>query len=76
MKLCCNRWVLVGLTLAALALWMLAPNLVAATLPVLILVACPLSMWLTMRGARHRMSEPCHPTHSPLSSDKREVGQG
>jgi hypothetical protein len=70
MKMCHNRRVLIGLALAALAPWTLAPNLVAAAPPVLILAACPLSMLLTMRGARHRMSEPCHPTHSPLSSDK------
>lgn len=60
MRFCLNRWVLAGLVLAALALWALAPNLVAAALPLLILAACPLSMLLMMKGVgKHRCaSEP------------------
>ncbi len=34
----------------ALGVWLLAPQLLAAALPVLILAACPLSMLLMMRG--------------------------
>ena len=48
--LCLNWKVIAGLAIAALGVWVLAPQLLAAALPVLILAACPLSMLLMMRG--------------------------
>src|SRR5260221_14197349 len=48
--LCLNWKVIAGLAIAALGVWVMAPQLLAAALPVLILAACPLSMLLMMRG--------------------------
>lgn len=48
--MCLNWKVIAGLAIAALGVWVLAPQLLAAALPVLILAACPLSMLLMMRG--------------------------
>ncbi|MGH2603259.1 MAG: DUF2933 domain-containing protein, partial [Dehalococcoidia bacterium] len=31
-------------------IWIVAPNLIAAAAPLLLFAACPLSMWLMMRG--------------------------
>lgn len=47
----CLHWkVVAGLAFVGLGVWVIAPNLVWAALPVLILLACPLSMLLMMRG--------------------------
>ncbi len=48
--MCLNWKVVVGLALVALGIWTLAPNLIGSALPVLIVLACPLSMLLMMRG--------------------------
>ncbi len=53
---CLNRKVLGGLGLTALAVWAFAPGVVGAALPLLFLVACPLSMvgmmWAMGRAPR------------------------
>ena len=50
MKMCIN-WRIVGaLSLVALAVFAVAPNLLGAALPLLVLAACPLSMLLMMRA--------------------------
>jgi hypothetical protein len=47
----CLNWKVIGaLALLGLGIWSVAPNLLAAALPVLLLAACPLSMLLMMRG--------------------------
>ncbi len=48
--LCLNWKVLVGLAVAGLGIWIVAPSLVGAVLPLLLLAACPLSMLLMMWG--------------------------
>lgn len=51
--MCLNWKVLAGLGVVAIGLWVIAPQLVLAALPLLLLAACPLSMALmawTMRG--------------------------
>ena len=53
LEMCFDRRVLVALAAIALAFWVLAPQLLLAALPVLVLLACPLSMLLMawmMRG--------------------------
>lgn len=47
--MCFDRRVLIGLGLVAVAIWVYAPQLFLAALPVLLLLACPLSMVLMMR---------------------------
>lgn len=47
---CLNWKVIAGLALVALGVWALAPNLIGVALPVLIVLACPLSMLFMMRS--------------------------
>ncbi len=48
--MCFNWKVIVGLAGVGLVVWVVAPNLVGAALPVLLVAACPLSMLLMGRG--------------------------
>jgi hypothetical protein len=48
--LCLNWKVLAGFAAVGLGIWAVAPNLVGAALPLLLLAACPLSMLLMTRG--------------------------
>ena len=47
--MCFNKKVIVGLVVAAAAIYLFAPNLLGAALPLLIFAVCPLSMLLMMR---------------------------
>lgn len=52
--MCLDRRVLIGLGVAALGIWLFAPQYIAGALPLLIVLACPLSMIamaLMMRGS-------------------------
>ena len=46
MKMCFNWKVLAGLGVVALGIYTVAPNMVASALPILLVLACPLSMIL------------------------------
>jgi Protein of unknown function (DUF2933) len=48
--LCLNWNVVAGLAVLGLGIWVIAPNLAWAALPVLVVLACPLSMLFMMRG--------------------------
>lgn len=48
--MCFNPKVLLGLGAVALGIWAVAPGVAAGALPLLLLAACPLSMFLMMRG--------------------------
>lgn len=48
--MCINWKVLTGVAVVGLGTWAIAPNLIGAALPLLLLGACPLSMLLMMRG--------------------------
>ena len=48
--MCFDRRVLFALAALGLAIWIAAPELVARAVPYLLLLACPLSMLLMMRG--------------------------
>ena len=50
--MCLNWKVLAGLAIVALGIWALAPNVFGAAGPVLLVLACPLSMVFMMRGMR------------------------
>lgn len=52
MGMCFNRKVLIGLGAVAVVVLIAAPQAFLASLPVLFLLACPLSMVLMMRGMR------------------------
>ncbi len=47
--MCFNKKVVAGLAVAAIAVAIVAPSWIGATLPLLILAACPLSMIVMMR---------------------------
>lgn len=48
--MCLNWKVVGGLAVVGLAVWAFAPNLVAGATPLLLALACPLSMLFMMRG--------------------------
>lgn len=50
LHICLNWKVVAGLAVVGLGTWVVAPNLVWAAVPVLVVLACPLSMLLMMRG--------------------------
>lgn len=58
LKMCLNWKVLAGLAAVGIGIYVVAPNLAAAAIPILLLAACPLSMLLMMvmmkdtRGSR------------------------
>src|SRR6266487_5466495 len=54
--LCLNWKVVAGLAVLGLGIWVVAPNLVWAAVPVLVVLACPLSMLLMMRGMGRALS--------------------
>ena len=49
LKACMNPKVVVGLIALGVAIYLVAPGLVLAALPLLVLAACPLSMFFMMR---------------------------
>ncbi len=51
-QMCLNWKVLVGLAVVGLAVWIVAPQLVLAALPLLLVAACPLSMLVMMGRMR------------------------
>lgn len=52
LRACLNWKVIGGLTVLGLGLWSVAPNLLVAGLPLLLLAACPLSMMFMMRSMK------------------------
>ncbi len=48
--LCINWKVVIGLGVVGLGVWAVAPNLIGAAVPLLLLAVCPLSMIFMMRG--------------------------
>ena len=50
LKMCLNWKVLAGLGVVGLGIYLVAPELVAASLPILLLAACPLSMLFMMKA--------------------------
>jgi len=50
LRACLNWKVIGGLAVVGLGMWFVAPNLLVAALPILLIAVCPLSMLLMMRG--------------------------
>ncbi len=53
LKMCLNWKVLAGLAAVGVGVYLVAPDLMLAALPILLLAACPLSMLLMMWGMQH-----------------------
>ena len=73
-QMCLNWKVLVGLAVVGLAVWVVAPQLVLAALPLLLIVACPLSM-LVMMG-RMRGGQPAQANQFPAEGRTRDEHVG
>jgi len=49
-SMCINGKVVAGFVVIGLGIWAIAPTLVGAAVPLLLLAVCPLSMFFMMRG--------------------------
>ena len=67
--MCLNKKVIAGLAVAAVAIYLTAPNLFGAALPLLIVAACPLSMLLMMRMMSGSGNASCSTAPSEDSGD-------
>lgn len=56
-QMCLNWRVLSALVAVGAGVWIVAPNLLAGIVPLLLLAVCPLSMLLMMRGMQGDRSE-------------------
>ena len=63
-----NTKVVAALAAAALAIYLLVPNLFYAALPLLILAACPLSMLLMMRMMSGSKADAAEADSTPVDS--------
>lgn len=57
--LCLNWKVVAGLGVAGVGLWALAPEATGTALPILAMLACPLSMLFMMRSGNQEGGAPC-----------------
>jgi hypothetical protein len=77
-RFCLNWKVLGSLALAGLVIWAVAPKLVVGAVPVLAVLACPLSMMLMMRGMHGNMAAQretgAGQSNEPASHDERIAG--
>jgi len=69
-QMCLNWKVLAGLAVVGLAVWVVAPQFVLAALPLLLVVACPLSMLLMM--GRMRGGQPAQANQPPAAGQTRD----
>ena len=74
--MCLNWRVVAGLAVVAIGVWVFAPHLIGAALPLLIVAACPLSMLVMMRGMGN-MGGARRPesTAQPRWADPRAAGE-
>ena len=63
-----NVKVVAALAAVALAIYLVVPNLFYAALPLLILAACPLSMFLMMRMMSGSKTDEPHAASTPVAS--------
>ena len=72
MKMCLKWQVLAGAAVAAAGVWLVAPGLLGAAMPLLIMAVCPLSMLLMMRGAS-AASQACSAKEQPAGDAPGDV---
>lgn len=79
LRMCLNWKALAGLALAGVGIYLVAPDLGVAALPLLVLAACPLSMVLMMRSMRrpqgHGKRTPQGPAVDLLAREERIAQQ-
>jgi hypothetical protein len=74
LKMCLNPKVLAGLAATGVAIYLFAPNLIAAVLPILLLAACPLSMLLmvwAMQQSQGQDQQTTQETDAGLTREER-----
>lgn len=72
LKMCLNWKVLAGLAAVGVGIYLAAPDLVVAALPILLLAACPLSMLLMMWGMQQTQRQGHQPPQEPAVGLTRE----
>lgn len=81
---CCLNWkVIAGIAVVGLGLWTLAPGLLSAALPLLVLAICPLSMLVMMKamnGQQGRSTSgdeprPVSPAHAQATAPADSAGR-
>jgi hypothetical protein len=72
LKMCLNWKVLAGLAAMGVGVYLVAPDLVLAALPILLLTACPLSMLLMMWGMHHAQGQGQQTPQEPDVGQTRE----
>ncbi|MGI9123025.1 MAG: DUF2933 domain-containing protein [Rubrobacter sp.] len=72
LKMCLNWKVLAGLAATGVGVYLVAPDLVLAALPILLLAACPLSMLLMMWGMHHAQGQGHQTPQEPDVGQTRE----
>jgi hypothetical protein len=65
LQMCLTWKVLAGLAAVGVGTYLIAPDLVVAALPVLLLLACPLSMMLMMRSMQQPQGQGRQVTREP-----------
>ncbi len=71
LKMCLNPKVLAGLAAVGVGIYLVAPDLVVAALPILLLAACPLSMVLMMWSMQHTQGQPPQEPDVGLTCEER-----
>lgn len=71
MGICFDKRVLIGLGVAALAVFAFSPKLLGAVGPFLLLAACPLSMVFMMRAMNRSKSDDAESAASSAAGDAR-----
>jgi hypothetical protein len=78
LKMCLNPKVLAGLAAVGVGIYLVAPDLVLAALPILLLAVCPLSMVLMMWGMQHTHGQGQHTPQEPdgeLTREEERIAQ-
>ena len=71
-RICLDWKVVAGLAVVGLGVWVVAPNLVGAVLPLLLLAACPLSMLFMMWGMHNTQGSGQQTSQEPDAGLTRE----
>jgi hypothetical protein len=73
LRACLDWRVLTGLAALAVVVYVVAPGLIAAAVPLLLLAACPLSMLVMMRAMGGQRPEPSSAPSQPIAADRAAV---
>lgn len=75
MRMCFNKNVIAGLAVVALGVLLVAPNLLGAAVPLLVIAACPLSMIFMMRAMNRQSTRSCAADRPTRTSESEQAAQ-